>query len=79
MAEELAAKLLGIEFDKNWDQIDSMLLEQYGINLDNFENLVELLLPMIEIASSPLTQTTYKGFLDTDTMTWLMKVRANEA
>lgn len=40
------------------------MIEKYGIDMHGFQNAVELLLPMIHVSRSPLTNAVYRGFGD---------------
>lgn len=48
-------------------------MNNFGIDLDNFTELISLLLPMIDYVKSPLTNKIYKGFADTENKVWLIK------
>ena len=50
----------------------------YGISLGGFNKLIEDLLPLCMMASSPLTGITYQGFADTDRRMFLVKKRLEE-
>ena len=59
-AEELAAHLLGIPEED--ESLYEELHVRFGCDLHQFEDLIESLLPMIDIGSSPLTGRRFKGF-----------------
>lgn len=77
--EELACKLTDLDYDEidgDTTMIDESLINNFGIDLDNFTELISLLLPMINIGTSPLTGKMYKGFADAENETWLVKIDA---
>jgi hypothetical protein len=59
-ATELAAHILGI--DEEDQSLYETLYETYGCDLIQLESLIEALLPMIDVGSSPLTGRRFKGF-----------------
>jgi hypothetical protein len=73
VAEEVAWHILGI--DENAEDLDDLtsqgLYENYGMDIDQFRKLLTVLVPLIEIAESPLTHTLYKGFASDGC--WLLK------
>lgn len=63
--EELACKL--VELDYNEIGVDTTLIEdelddKFDVDLDELKELVDHLIPLIQIGRSPLTDTIYKGF-----------------
>jgi hypothetical protein len=74
--EELACKILGIDIDEidysDTEIINNELYNQFEIDLDNFRDIVNRLLPLIDIGESPLTKKKYKGFSDGNC--WLTKI-----
>lgn len=70
MLDDLLAYLLNTE---NEDDIDDLLLEQYGISYDNLESLIKNLMPLLEVGSSPITKKNYIGFANKKEKLWLMK------
>lgn len=61
--EELAAHLCGLNYDDvEYNEIEQALFDKFNIDYDSFQNLIELLVPMIDVGTSPLTGTRYKGF-----------------
>ncbi len=61
--EELAAHICGLNYDHvNYSQIEERLYEEFEIDYDSFQRLIEKLVPMIDVGTSPLTGTLYKGF-----------------
>lgn len=74
MIEELMAHLLDVNADENWDDLEYLFYEKYNIDQENFERLINELLPMIEVAKSPLTKQLYKGFANRDKEMWLVRI-----
>lgn len=73
--EELACKILGIDYDEidaDTQIIEEELYNQFETDLKNFSDIVNRLLPLIDIGESPLTKEKFKGF-STGQM-WLAKV-----
>jgi hypothetical protein len=73
--EELACKILGIDYDEidaDTEIIEEELYNQLEIDLSNFGEIVNRLLPLIDIGESGLTKKTYKGF--SNGQTWFVKV-----
>lgn len=42
--------------------LEDFLYDYYGINIEEFENLINDLLPLCDKAKSPLTDKLYQGF-----------------
>lgn len=75
--EKLACKLTDLDYDEidaDTATIDESLMNNFGIDLDNFTELISLLLPMIDYGKSPLTNKMYKGFADAENKVWLIKI-----
>lgn len=75
--EELACYITGIDYDEidaDEEVIDEKLQEEFGCDLQQFTNIIQRLLPMIDVGSSPLTQNRYKGFSDTEKKMWFVKI-----
>lgn len=68
-----------VEFDPHLDfieeDIEDMLYHFYNINIDEFEQLIEKLLPLCEKDKSPLTEILYRSFA-TDNH-WLIKKKVD--
>lgn len=74
--EELACKVTGLDYDAiDADEqiIDNALINELGIDTQQFQEIVERLLPLIMINKSDLTDKVYKGFADVDEGLWLVK------
>lgn len=75
--EEFACSLVGLDYDEidaNSQIIEDHLYEKYGMDLEQFHLLMRELLPMIDVAESPLTGKTFKGFSDMEKQIWLLKM-----
>ena len=69
---ELIAYLAQINRDEYEDSdLEEALYNQFDITMEQFENLIEKLLPLCCIAESPLTNKLYQGF-GTNNI-WLIK------
>lgn len=78
MIEELAAYILGVDVDEKWDELDDLLIERYDVDMGILNRLVKELLPLIEVAKSPLTGTIFAGFAAREKGLWLMKVEVEQ-
>jgi hypothetical protein len=77
--EELAAFISDLDYE-NLDgdtnnQIEQAIYDKFGIDLDQFQKIVEVLMPLIDVGESPLTGTIFKGFSKKEGNhgTWLLK------
>ena len=73
--EELACRILGIDYDEidaDTEIINEELYNQFETDLDNFQDIVNRLLPLIDVGESPITKEKYKGFSTGNS--WLAKV-----
>lgn len=74
----LMADLLGIDIedgtDEEYDALEEMFESRYGVSLENFEAIVNLLLPRIKLGQGPITKNWYMGFTNLDQDRWLLKV-----
>jgi hypothetical protein len=66
-----------LNIDENSEQdsdacIEEELYEAFGIDVDSFIKLLNKLVPLIDVAESPLTHTLYKGFAYEGC--WLLKI-----
>ena len=51
------------EFDENNESdLEALLYYSYEINIEDFEKLINVLVPLIEVGKSPLTEKIYQGF-----------------
>lgn len=65
-AAELAAAVLDlpeIETDENIDTVADAFFDKFGIDLDQFAELAQRLVPMCAMDKSPLTDTFRRGFV----------------
>lgn len=76
--EELACVVTGLDYDEidaDHDIIEEKLSQEFDISFESFHELIERLLPLIEVQKSDLTKTLYKGF-GKDGL-WLVKTEVN--
>lgn len=74
--EELACKITGLDYDAidaDVDIIEEALVDKFGIGIGEFVELIEHLIPLVDVGRSPLTKKLYKGFSDQQGV-WLTKV-----
>lgn len=75
--EELACKITGLDYDEidaDEAKIEDALQEKFEISIGQFADIVRHLLPLVDVGYSPLTDTRYKGFADTEKQMWLVKM-----
>lgn len=63
--EELACQITGLDYDEidaDTAIIEQKIIDQFDIDLGSFQEIIERLLPLIQIGQSELTKTMYKGF-----------------
>jgi len=48
--------------DIKYEDLESFIYHEYGIDIQNFIDLIENLLPLCDVAKSPLIDTIYQGF-----------------
>ena len=80
--EELAAHICGLDYDNvEYSDIEESLYEKFNIDFDSFQNLMYALVPMIDVGTSPLTGTRYKGFskVEKNHGCWLLRVEVPSA
>ncbi len=78
---ELATVLVGLdpfEHEDDKDEVWRMLTERFGIEPDKFNQLIDMLLPMIDVSRSPITDELSVGFT-ADLKTWLSKIEVKDA
>lgn len=70
---ELAIAVLGLDedFDDD-DAIEEMVIERFNVNLHQFGNIAESLIPLTLPARSPFTNKLYQGFTR-DGENWVFK------
>lgn len=74
--EELACKITGLDYDEidaDSQLIDEKLMDELGVDIQQFQGIIERLLPLVQIAHSGMTEKTYKGFADIENGLWLVK------
>ncbi len=60
---ELAALILGREFNCEYE-LEEALQEGFGVNLEDFKEIVDALVPFTPSHISPLTGREYQGFVN---------------
>ena len=78
MIEELAAHILGVDVDERWEDLGELLFDEFNIDLNIFENLIEKLMPLCEVGHSPLTGISYRGFADIEKGMWLENIEIEQ-
>jgi len=77
--EELACVITGLDYDEidaDNEKIEQALMDEFEISFDSFFEIISRLLPLIQVANSGLTNTTFKGFADIENFRWLTKTEA---
>ena len=75
--EELACQILGLNIDDDlfdYDQIESRLIDTFEIDFDNFQKIINRLLPLILVSKSPISNEYFKGFASIERGIWLVKM-----
>jgi hypothetical protein len=75
--EELACYITGLDYDEidaDTTIIEEKLYEEFGCDLEQFKHIIQRLLPMIDVGSSPLSKKRYKGFSDAEKGIWFVKM-----
>ena len=63
-AEELAARVLGVDPEKsNSSEIEEKLADRFGVGLDTFQQIADALMPFTPAASSAVTRMAYHGYV----------------
>ena len=60
--ELLARHICGADMDNESVDVDEILDDKFGIEFDQFLQVVRELLPLCTVGTSPLTEKTYRGF-----------------
>lgn len=77
--EEFAAYISGLDYENIEEDltstVESALYDKYDIDLDQLQRLMEVIMPLIDVGESPLTNTKFKGFsnIETNPPVWLLK------
>ena len=74
MIEELAAYILGVDADENFEDLDDLLYDEFQTDLHHLELIVDKLMPMIAVGGSAITGNLYKGFADIKNKMFIMKM-----
>ena len=69
---------LAIFLTNHEDDWEEAIETKYGMNYQDFERLINDLVPLITIAESPLTNRMLKGFADISHGIWLVKIEESE-
>ena len=76
--EELACEIIGLDYDEidaDTTIIDEALIDKYGLDIEQFTELINDLIHRIAISESPISNEKYKGFLNNDKNMWLTKIK----
>ena len=82
--EELACLMLGKDYDSIIDEyddestIEDMFYAEYGVDLEEFEHLLEDLVKFTNPWMSPITEEIYQGFVVPENDTGLMRAVIKE-
>lgn len=64
--QELACAMLGIDYDDAINEgeidIDGKFYDEFEVDIDQFQKIVEHLITIADCGRSPLTETLYQGF-----------------
>lgn len=71
--EELARFICGLSEDDDETDVEEVLYEKFGVEMDAFEKVINALMPMVTVAQSPITLMTYRGFADTARNLFIVK------
>ncbi|MFK5856572.1 MAG: hypothetical protein QM503_10605 [Bacteroidota bacterium] len=78
--EELACKVTGMDYDEidaDTETIEDALLVNFELDIEQFTELVNRLIPLIDVGESPITKKKYKGFSNQQG-TWLAKIEVQQ-
>lgn len=76
---EVAMRICGLDpedddnFEDNCDKVEEILYEKFGIDEEQFEDLIKALSPFACRSKSPLTDEIYQGFADHEKQIFLYK------
>ena len=62
--QELARIMYGLAEDAQEDEINSAVMQNLDVDIGQFTNVVEALIPYTLATKSALTDTLYQGFVD---------------
>jgi len=48
----------------NYDDWEQLVYDEWDVTLDNFEKIIDKLMPFASFWSSPITDQRYQGFVD---------------
>lgn len=75
--EELACAITGLDYeeiDADTEFIEGKLMNDLGVDLQQFQEIVEKLLPLIDVGGG-VSDIRYKGFAVPGSQVWLVKNR----
>lgn len=78
--EELACAITGLDYDAidaDTEIIEDKLIEEFDLSLDNFHEIIARLMPLIDVAKSPISGKTYQGFAQKENHSWIAKMEVN--
>lgn len=78
--EELACFVCGLDYDEidaDTEVIEDKLIDEFGCDLSQFTELMRILLPMVDVAKSQLSEKLYHGFADQSKSMWLLKTEVS--
>jgi hypothetical protein len=74
--EELACEILGLDSDEvETSEVERLLYEEFEIDFETFQEIINRLLPLIDVGISPLTGERNKGFSNQGGGCWLVKTK----
>jgi hypothetical protein len=71
--EMLAGVMCSKTEDDDHQVIEDAFFEKFDITLEQFENVMEVLWPMLDMGISPLTETPFMGFSNRKEQAWIIK------
>ena len=76
---DLACEITGLNVKKvnnNFSVVENALLDELNIDFDSFHEIVNRLLPLIDVGESPLTKKRFKGFskIEDGMGCWIVRV-----
>lgn len=75
-AQGVARLILGLDATANNEVIDQHLCDNFNTDIEVFEDIINRLLPLIDVGKSPLTGEVYKGFSNIENKEWLARIKA---
>jgi coenzyme F420-reducing hydrogenase gamma subunit len=75
--EVLACAILGLDYeaiDADTERIEGKIYDELGVDLEAFKEIVDRLVPLIDVGSSAMTGDTFKGFSNQNGE-WFAKIK----